>query len=324
MLTLQGLDLVVHATEAGVDPPVHPPEGGVVERDLLLDRLDGALGVAQPFEGRWNVGVDAGAYPTQDGGPQAGRLLYPDYSDRLVGDGGFDAHQQTVLGAASDSVDSPELVYTRVVEEWFERVAGIVGQSLKDGPEDGSALDVRTEADERPPRCWVVVWRVRKAQVRQEEGAEGPRRDLLGLGDQGVVVYPAKNLSQPFDTGARGVLAAEDVVLASHVGSLSVTLTPDLGVCERALERQEDRLCGTERVEHRALLRDADGQGAADVIVAAGRDAGALWQPCGGRGVSGYGSEERAAASEGGEEIRGDTHLLEQLLGPPQPVEVEG
>src|SRR5215203_2181448 len=209
-------------------------------------------------------------------------------------------------------------------EEWFERVAGVVGQSLEDSPEEGSALDVRAEADERPPRCGIVVRRVREAQVRQEEGAEGPRRNLFRLGDQGVVVDPAKGLSQPFDTGARGVLAAEDVVLACHVGALGVTLMPDLGVCERTLERQEDRLCGTERVEHRALLRDTDGKGAADVVVAPGRDTGALWQPRRGSGVRGYGTEERATTSEGREEIRGDTHLLEQLLGPPQPVQVEG
>src|ERR687893_2596996 len=113
--------------------------------------------------------------------------------------------------------------------------------------------------------------------MRQEEGAKGPRRDLLRLGDQGVVVNPAKGLSQPFDAGARGVLTPEDVVLACHVGSLGITLMPDLGVCERALERQEDRLCSSERVEHRALLRDPDGKGAADVVVAARRDAGALW-----------------------------------------------
>ena len=75
--------------------------------------------------------------------------------------------------------------------------------------------------------------RVCEAQVRQEEGAEGPWRDFFRLGDQGVVVDPAKDLSQPFDAGSRCVLAAEDVVLARHVGSLGVTLMPDLGVCER-------------------------------------------------------------------------------------------
>ena len=212
----------------------------------------------------------------------------------------------------------------RVVEERFERVAGVVGQSFEYGPEEGSAPHVRAEADERTPRCGIVVRRVCEAQVRQEEGAEGPWRDFLSLGDQGVVVDPAKGLSQPFDAGSRSVLAAEDVVLARHVGSLGVTLVPDLGVRERALERQEDRLCCTERVEHRALLRDAGGKGAADVIVASGRDAGALRQPRRGGGVRGHGTEERAAASEGGEEIRGDTHLLEQLAGPPQPVQVEG
>ena len=54
-LTLQGLDLVVHATEAGVDPPVHPLEGGIIERNLLLDRLGETLGVVQLFEGGRNL-----------------------------------------------------------------------------------------------------------------------------------------------------------------------------------------------------------------------------------------------------------------------------
>ena len=89
MLILQVLYLVVHATEARVEPPVHPPEGVVVERDLLCDRLDGALRVTQLFQGGWNVVVDAGAYPAQDCGSQAGRLLYPGYGDRLVQNGGF-------------------------------------------------------------------------------------------------------------------------------------------------------------------------------------------------------------------------------------------
>jgi hypothetical protein len=99
---------------------------------------------------------------------------------------------------------------------------------------------------------------------------------------------------------------------------------PYLRVCERTLERQEDRLCGTERVEHRALLRDADGKGATYVVVAPGRDASAVWQSCFGGGIRGYGTEERAATSEGGEEIRGDACLLEQLVGPPQIVQIEG
>src|SRR5215210_3964101 len=105
---MQVFDLVVHAAEARVESPVHLAEGGVVERDLVRGRLDGALGVAQPFEGGRYVGMDARSYPAQDGGPEAGGLLYPDYGDLLVQDGGFDAHQQTVLGAAADGVDGPQ------------------------------------------------------------------------------------------------------------------------------------------------------------------------------------------------------------------------
>src|SRR5215211_3813925 len=111
MLPLQVFDLVVDTTEAGVEPPVHPPEGGIVERDLIRDRFDGVLGVAQLSQGGWDVGVDAGAYPAQNGGPEAGRLLHADYGDLLIQDGGFDAHQKTVLGAAADCVDGPELIY---------------------------------------------------------------------------------------------------------------------------------------------------------------------------------------------------------------------
>src|SRR5215210_2667622 len=102
---------MVHAAEARVDPTVHPPEGGVVERDLLRNRLDGALGIAQLFESRGNIGVDAGADPAKDGGPKTGRLLHADYGDRLVQDGGFDAHEQTILDAAADGVDGLQSVY---------------------------------------------------------------------------------------------------------------------------------------------------------------------------------------------------------------------
>ena len=67
-------------------------------------------------------------------------------------------------------------------------------------------------------------------------GCRRPGWDLLGLGDEGVVVYPAEDLPQPFDARPRGVLAAEDVVLAGHVRALGVALVPDLGVGERAFE----------------------------------------------------------------------------------------
>src|SRR5215208_6735604 len=187
-----------------------------------------------------------------------------------------------------------------MLEEWFERVAGVVSEPFEHGTEEGPALYIGAEADERPPRCGVVVRWVREAQVREEVGAEGSSGNLFRLGDHGVVVDSAEGFAQPFDAGARGVLAAEDVVVAGHVCPLRVTLVPDLGVRERTFERQEDRLGGTERVEHGALLRDAYGQGAADVVVAAGR--GGVW---------GHGTEERTAGPQGCEEIFWDTHLLE-------------
>src|SRR5918997_811170 len=116
MLTLQVPDLVVNTTEARVESPVHLPESGFVERDLMRDRFDGAFVVAQLIEGGRNVGVDTGAYPAQDGGSQAGRLLYPDQGDRLVRYGGFDAHQQTVLGPTADGVDGEQPIQPRVGE----------------------------------------------------------------------------------------------------------------------------------------------------------------------------------------------------------------
>jgi hypothetical protein len=117
-----------------------------------------------------------------------------------------------------------------VGEERFERVSRVVGQPFQYRPEEFPALYVRAEADERTPRRGVVVRRVRQAQVGQEEGPQRPWWDLLGLGDEGVVVYPAEDLPQPFDARPRGVLAAEDVVLAGHVRALGVALVPDLGV----------------------------------------------------------------------------------------------
>jgi hypothetical protein len=44
---VQAVDLVVHGTQAGVELPVYLAEEFVVERDLIRDRLDARVVVAQ-------------------------------------------------------------------------------------------------------------------------------------------------------------------------------------------------------------------------------------------------------------------------------------
>ena len=116
---MQIFDLVVHAVEGGVEVGVHSFECGVVEGDFVRDRLDGVFVVVQFFEGRGDVRVDAGAYSAQDGGPQAGCLLHVRDGDLLVHHGGFDAHEQAVLGPAADGVDGAQLLQAGMGEEWF-------------------------------------------------------------------------------------------------------------------------------------------------------------------------------------------------------------
>jgi hypothetical protein len=91
-------------------------KGGVVERDLLRDRLDRRLGVAQLPERRGDVRKDAGAYPAQDGRTEAGGLLHAHHGDGAVEDRRLDPHQQPVLDAAADGVDGPQIVQARVPE----------------------------------------------------------------------------------------------------------------------------------------------------------------------------------------------------------------
>jgi hypothetical protein len=47
LVGVQAVDLVVHGAEGRVELLVHLAEEGVVERDLIGDRLNGRLGVAQ-------------------------------------------------------------------------------------------------------------------------------------------------------------------------------------------------------------------------------------------------------------------------------------